>query len=106
MEKEELDRLIDEMRAKAMADADREYEGVADDGFEIARALLHVLGDKFGLGFVLDVQREVVDHAQRLAASDDPHRRADAVEVMAVANAGYFTDLIDDLADDLPSGHA
>jgi hypothetical protein len=106
MEREELDRLIAEIKAKAEADVEADYEPQADDGLVIARALLQVLGRRLGLGFVLETQAEVLAHAKHWSESEDPLRRADAVEIAEVANAGYFTDLIDELADKLPSGRA
>lgn len=106
MDRDELDRLIAGTRAKAAADVRAEYEPHADDGLVIARALLQVLGRRIGLGLVLKTQSEVLAHAKRWSESDDPLRRADAVEIAEVASAGYFTNLIDELADTLPSGRA
>lgn len=106
MDREEIDKLIAEITARGEADAEAEYVGQADDGFQIARALLTVLGRRLGLPFVIDVQAVVLEHARDWSESDDPLRRADAVEIVAVANAGYFTDLIDELSEKLPSGRA
>lgn len=106
MEKEELDALIERMKARGEQDAIEQYEGQADDGLQIARAMLRVLGRKFGLSFVLEVQREVFENAANWAEDPDPCRRKDALDIVAVAEAGYFTDLIDELSDELPSGRA
>lgn len=106
MEKEELEALLASLRQRGEDDANAGYVAQADDGFQIARALLTVLGRQMGLRFVLDVQAEVFDRAADWAQDADPHRRADALEIAAVAEAGYFTDLIDELSDELPSGRA
>lgn len=106
MEKAELERLVAAIEERGRVDATSEYEGVADDGFEIARAMLQVLGRRLGLSFVLETQAEVIERAEMLSRDEDPDRRADAVELAKVVDAGYFTDLIDQLADKIPPGRA
>lgn len=106
MDEEELNRLRERVEIAAKAAALAEYEPQADDGLLIAEALLAVLGRKFGLRFVLDVQREVYKKADNWSQDADPCRRADATEMLAVAEAGYFADLIEELLDDEPSGNA
>lgn len=106
MDKEELGRLVAEIEARAIVAAEAEYEGVADDGLQIARALLQVLGRRFGLRFVVDVQNEVMENADLWSKDQDPCRRADAVEIAAVARAGYFADLIEELVEREKPGNA
>ncbi|MES3152545.1 hypothetical protein [Sphingomonas faeni] len=106
MDKDEVARLIAEIEERGRRDAEAAYEPHADDGFQISRAILQVLGRRLGLGFVLEVQAEVLSNAERWSEDEDPHMRADAAEIAAVANAGYFEDLIDELAEKLPAGRA
>lgn len=106
MDKDELARLTADIEARGERDAAERVEGFADDGFLIARSLLQVLGRRLGLGFVLEVQAEIAEIARRNSMEDDPQWQADAVEIAKVADAGYFTDLIDELSEKLPSGRA
>jgi hypothetical protein len=106
MDKDELARLIADIEERGRRDETANVEGFADDGFLVSRAILQVLGRRLGLAFVLDVQSEIAGMAREQSMSDDPQWRADAVEIANVANAGYFTDLIDELSEKLPSGRA
>ncbi|HYI40017.1 MAG TPA: hypothetical protein VE053_06835 [Allosphingosinicella sp.] len=101
MDKTETEALVERFKKEA---AEKAAEHT-DDGFQLARALLHVMGKRFGVAFVLEVQREVLAHADNVATWDEPFCR-EAADIREVANAGYFTDLIDALSVDEPAGRA
>jgi DNA integrity scanning protein DisA with diadenylate cyclase activity len=105
MDPDEFQRILAEAKEAGERRALEEHEPEANDAFEIARALLQVLGRRFGAAFVAEVQREVFRRADDVEGQEEPWCR-DAEEIRKVANAGYFTDLIDELASDGPSGRA
>ena len=65
----------------------------ADLGLEVALGMLRVLSRQHGTAFAEAVRQEILDRADRMAASGDDADVADAAEIRAIAEAELWKKL-------------
>ena len=80
-------------RAFEKAAANAPHEPYSDWALEIAAGTLRALTKRLGPDFAREVRTEIEAKADRMAASDDPNKRADSEEVRALLKEAIWEEL-------------